>query len=296
VGKTLLKIICVALVITALLTPFVYSSLASLIVPFPWPFSRVFDRVLLLGLLIAVILFRRELKLGSLKSMLAQQKGLWLKPWLLGFGAALLGAFVILPFVVPALGLGWKFDRSIGGYFTQATKLLVAAALIGVLEEAIFRALLFKKLSLAWGFGRAALVTSALYAVLHFIAPDKSFQYSEFNLISGFEYIGAVAYGTHLMGHGAAVAGLFCVGMSLCWVFYRGGSFWICCGLHSGWVVAVKGLGVITTQLDPTMVLSTLSRRYLLVSHPLAWIMVIVVGLLIAEKWRRVAHAGVPKA
>ncbi len=133
------------------------------------------------------------------------------KETLQGFGLATL--LITVPVV-----LLW-----VGGYFTvqgialnfSLLHLLVGFFSVAVLEELIFRAILFRLLERSLGTWLAILVSSALFSAVHLLNPHADLLSTVQLLVLGLMFIAAFLYTRRL---------------------------WLCVGLHWGWNYAQGGL------------------------------------------------------
>lgn len=267
---------------SALLTPVIYSGLSWIFPEFPWPFSRVFDRVMMVVAGVFLLLYWKEFNLSDVRRYLkGKSLGDRCVDLILGFGASLLPSLVILALIVGDGQLVWA-DKSSDFYLGKAPGLLLTGIVVSLLEEGFFRVVLLNKLRLHLRPLFAISVTSALYAFVHFIAPVKSFTYSEFSWSAGFSYLIAVVERLAMPGVMEAMVGLFIVGLVLAGVIIRSSSIYLCIGLHAGWIVAAK-LSLFSTQAAPGFSFSSgVGQRYFLVADPRAWCAIILVGLLMS--------------
>lgn len=144
-----------------------------------------------------------------------------------GLGLGVLVGLTVVGGIALLGGLRWSpEDGSVAGWFTGAAGALLFLALPAAAEEALLRGYPLQALAEAWGAGKALIVTSGVFGVLHLWNP------------------GATALGTV----NVAVAGLF-LGV----VYLRTLSLWWASGAHLGWNwahgyladVPVSGLDVI---------------------------------------------------
>ena len=122
----------------------------------------------------------------------------------------------------------------------------------------------------------AALGSSAVYAVVHFIAPVKSFEYRQFDPAAGFVYLEQIFaryFDPHLY---PAMFGLLLVGLVLCYVMERTGSMFLCLGLHAGWAGGLKMVKHLAVIAPSVQVDEELGRRYFLLASPLAWCSIVL--------------------
>lgn len=284
--KALSILVITSLCAACLLTPPLYSLLLSVNPDLPWPYSRVFDRVIMLCAAVMLFVLRKEFSLGSLT--------LQLKSWsqkrskLLLLTGCILSALTSLAFLPGIIGNGeiiWREDPP--AFFPyRAVKLFFGAVIISLIEESFFRVILLNKLKERFAFLWAALLCSLVYAVVHFIAPVKSWSYPGFSLLIGFEYLTEVFERIFSIEILPALAGLILVGMVLCTAIHLTRSFYLCVGLHMGWVAAVKISSYLTTAAPGFNYSSVVGRRYFLVAEPVVWLSILLVGLFVLVVYR----------
>jgi hypothetical protein len=97
----------------------------------------------------------------------------------------------------------------------------------------------------------------------------------------GFEYLAAVFDRLLLPGVLPAFFGLFLVGVVLCIVIWRTRSLLLCLGLHAGWVIAIKLASFSTVKTANFAYAEGVGRRYFLVAEPLAWVSIVLVGVIV---------------
>ncbi|MBX7145135.1 MAG: CPBP family intramembrane metalloprotease [Oligoflexia bacterium] len=265
---------------TCLAAPLVYDLIGRVLPGHSWPFSRVFDRVILFVLVVGLIIARKRFSLNALKPFFVRgSRPDRLRDLSVGVVVALLSASALLTISVGD-ELTWA-GRSWGAVVARFPKLLVGALAVSVIEESLFRVLLFGKLARTLPVAAAAVIASLLYALAHFVTPDKSFVFVSGDALIGFEYV------AHVLAKGLdlallpAFAGLFLVGLVLCFSLMRTGSIYLGIGLHAGWVMAVKLSGFITDAAPGVSFANDLLRRYFLVARPEAWVSFLVVTMIV---------------
>lgn len=268
------------LFMASLTTPLFYEAIDMVLGESPWPFSRVYDRVAMLWIVLFLLLLRKSFDLRTLFTYVKGQCRKSQVPWLaLGLILSFLGSMLLLPQYVEGSVFVWK-DITYEKLFFRSLNVLPAALVISVIEEVFFRVVFFEKCRQHMPFLFAVIVTSMFYALVHFITPVKSWTYPGYSLFVGFEYLGAVAERIMAPGVLPAAFGLFLVGVVLCVVIYRTRSLLACIGLHSGWVLAVKIAAYMTVPNEGHTFTAGAGRRYFLVSEPYSWLLVIGVGVL----------------
>ncbi len=162
--KKFLKIILVLasiLVISALVSPFVYQLLPM------FKFQRIFHRVVMILAIVSAVLFVRV----SRKSMCERGfdfsypwKRLFMTGYAMGF-VAVCGLTVIEVFAGERSGRTFEWIRFVDMFFSG----LVGGFLIGVLEEFFFRGFIFKELEKKTGMAWALFVSCVFYSLVHFL-------------------------------------------------------------------------------------------------------------------------------
>lgn len=292
--RAIFLIFLLSIVFGALVTPVVYSALLAWNPALPWPFSRVFDRVAMLGALLFCIAYRRRFDWGELRAAFADRPvGVRVRHLAGGLVLTALVSLCVLPLVVGTGELEWR-DRTFEFFVIKVLRTLPAALLISVLEESFFRVLVFRRLLDSGRVLPAMVICSLFYAVVHFIAPVKSFAFTGFSFFIGFEYLGSVIQRMVMPESAAPFLGLFLVGMVLSHVMLKTRSLYLCIGLHAGWVLAVK-MALHATQLAPGFQFaSPFEQRYFLVSQPFGWVAVGLVWLVLVAIFRNSRPAAAP--
>lgn len=266
---------------SAFLTPAVFSACLALFPTFPWPFSRVYDRVAMLVAALLIFFYRKEFQLREVRELAARElNGAGAVRVFYPFILALVTSVALLPLFVDGQRVMWNVQDS-SYYFMKAGKVLAGALLVGVIEEVFFRFLLLKTLIARFSFLTSAFLSSVLYASVHFIRPDKSWEYPGFGLTVGLDYLIAVV---RQILEGEVLfpwIGLLVVGLVLCTVVHRTKSIAVCIGLHAGWIAAVKVATFSTSFSDAFRQQMGGGGRFFLVSQPFSWLAVLAVGLLV---------------
>ena len=137
-----------------------------------------------------------------------------------------------------------------GKFLSKAVVPAVAAPLV---EEWLFRGLLlglWLRFAKPWS---AALGTSLVFAVLHFLKPPDGYEIVEpGHPLAGFELLGKILlHFTQPEFFVTEFATLFAVGMILAWARLRTGALWFSIGLHAGWVLAFKTFNLLYVAVVP---------------------------------------------
>jgi membrane protease YdiL (CAAX protease family) len=216
------------------------------------PFSRFFDRCLLVSaLLLLPRLFRR---IKTLRSVTYVGN--------VDFGARISwrsAASQMLIACVISGGMLWTLGavlQAAGAYAprthhpelgTLLAKILIPAAAASLLEEWLFRGLL---LGLWLRFSRPAAAcvgTSVLFAFLHFLKPpDGALIANPADVFAGFDLLGKILlHFTDPLFFVTDFATLLVAGLILAWARVRTGALWFSIGLHAGWILVFKGFNLL---------------------------------------------------
>lgn len=230
----LLILVLVLLLLTAVLSPWIALGLADL--GFPFKFSRVWNRVLQVLLVIALVLGWRRLDLGGLRDIGFRRDG-WQRDLgqglAIGFGGVMVGLFAC--WLGNALVPDLRF--SIPKTAWKALVGLAAAIAVGVGEEALFRGVLLRRLSADTGRVAGVLITTTIYAVVHALRPGGS---RDVHAWAGVERILALFAPLGEPSAFASVAGLFGLGLVLAMARFGSGSLWLPIGIHAAWVAVFR--------------------------------------------------------
>jgi len=216
-------------------------------------FTVYFSRTILLVLLILILPGLRWMGFKNWHDLGLEKNLNWKRDWFCGMslGSILLGlTFAILFFVSPNIALDERF------YFSRLFENLIAALLIAVIEELLFRGVLFgilrKQLNLAF----ALTALSVFFALIHFARPpqigmagENIFWYSGFFIITSlFEPC------LHLGQILGSFTTLFLVSAVLCYCVFKTNSLFFSMGLHAGWVFIIKSFqSAVVWRIQPTL-------------------------------------------
>ena len=282
-------ILFLTLLLTCAITPAIYSLIISLWPDFSYPFSRVYNRVLLVNLILFLLLFRRKVNLSEIISPFKHGDfklniGWLAKGCLLSFVLSLSASLLLL-----YSGEVMLKEFKPQDLLHRILKTVPTALIVSFIEEGIFRIVIFVSFIRYIGIYLAAIFSSFIYAVVHFITPDRSFEYPGFSLSIGFEYLAVVFERLMMPGVVFGVIGLFLIGIVLCFAFVRSGSIYLSIGLHMGWIFISKLTSVYLVFQPVAGIPSGLGSRYFLVAQPLAWLSIVVVGAALFFLSRKVS-------
>jgi membrane protease YdiL (CAAX protease family) len=263
-----------------LFTPIVYSTIRFFYPAVAWPFSRVFDRVAMFFALILIYWQRHTFHLSLIKPYLIQGSfNRRVNLILVGVFLSLLPSIGALLIILADSKLRWgNFSYSLLAW--KMFTVVPAALIISFIEEITFRIILLGALLKRLPVWLAASVSSALYALVHFISPVKDFAYPKFEALAGVRYAEEVILRILSPGSFEAAIGLFLVGILLCSVIQRSTSLFLCIGLHTGWVIILKFARFTTRAEGDFRFASGIGERYFLVAESIGWASIILVGIL----------------
>ena len=159
---------------------------------------------------------------------------------------------------------------------------------VGFIEETFFRGALFSAVRKRGGGTAAAIVlTSLLFAALHFLKPQPFPPDAEVTLATSLTSLGGGFSALFQLENLDSFVALFLVGVFLGLVRHRSGHIAWCIGLHAGWVLVIR-LAHKYTWEDPASPLQFLVGEYDGVTGWLAagWIGVLALGVALWPKRR----------
>ena len=161
----------------ALLAPWVWKAAQELRAAFPGgfvdraldhPFPRIVHRCLLITALAGLWPLSRALGMHSWAAL-----GLTGRPWGpglvrgLAWGALAFAVVVLVELLAGVRDL--RPDLTPGALLRKLGEGMLAGVLVGLLEEVLFRGVVYGGLRPAWGVARAAVASAALYSTVHFL-------------------------------------------------------------------------------------------------------------------------------
>ncbi len=239
---------------------------AALLAPFAWKavfsdwaflkflnehddFHRYFNRCLLALALLGLGLLCRFTGIQSFSEIgWDKSKDRW--PWLgkgLLLGVASLTAAAALPLLLEARTLAVPTAAS--DWVRHAFNALAAGIIVAMMEETLFRGVLFGLLRRDFDWRWAALLGSLFFAAMHFL--DQKPDIREINWNSGFAAIPAMV---HDFGNDpywpAKFINLTLAGIILCGLWQRTGNLFCAIGVHAGWIFCLKTNGFLTRSTE----------------------------------------------
>jgi membrane protease YdiL (CAAX protease family) len=223
------------LALTAVASP----PVATLLDVFGWGgnFSRAYNRVFEVLLVVWLVARRRQLGLGTAQAIGFRRSG-WARDAFTGFAVGLAGLSLGLLFC------WWQGGLVPGLRYEQASQVVrntlqgfVSAAVVGTFEEVIFRGVLLRRLSLDFGRAIGFLLTTALYAAVHLLHPRSS---TAHDMLAGVrrtvEILAPLADPANL----PTFVAMFAFGLILAVARLRSGSLWLPIGIHAAFVAVFR--------------------------------------------------------
>jgi membrane protease YdiL (CAAX protease family) len=227
----LVAVVVGLLALTTVASPLVASALHA--AGFRFTFSRVYNRVFEVALVVALALGWRWLDLGG-----AREWGLRSPRWRrdLAAGLAIGVAGLAIGLALAWLGGGVVPDLRYDPAKTvrKATLGVLAALLVGVSEETLFRGILLRRFVRDLGSSRGLVVTTLVYALLHALRGGG--RITTTGTMAGWARTASLfaPLGDPVVWPG--LVGLFLLGLMLAWLRVRTGSLWPSIGVHAAWV------------------------------------------------------------
>ena len=170
----------------------------------------------------------------------------------LTLGVATLGSLALFMFltgrrVVCVLDPATSIPLAVVGYALSAT-------VVGVFEETVARGILFRLWARVWGAVVAALVSSARFALAHFLYPDDAaFRIPGFWSAVGSLGLSVLRPDTSDAAFYIRLLNLTFLGLALCAMVRLTGSIWLAVGAHAGWVWSIKLNNLLTDAVPPPL-------------------------------------------
>ena len=252
------------------------------------PFPRFVDRSLLLIALLALWPFLRSLGIERWRDVGLGQSSRAGRLLGQGLSVGLLSLAVGIALLFIAGVRSFNSSRTGGQMLTHFINAAAAAAAVAMLEELLFRGALFTGLKRVYRWPIALLLSSALYALVHFFrrpeASPEVYYWSGLALLPrmmrGFGDVNSLV---------PAFFSLLLAGAILTLAYEKTGSLYFSIGLHAGWVFWLKSFSFFTEQRDPSTALWGTDK---LVDGWLAFFVLLGTGLLIYI-WRPIRDDGV---
>ncbi|QHI68652.1 CPBP family intramembrane glutamic endopeptidase [Tichowtungia aerotolerans] len=251
----LLLIFCAAPLLAALVSPWIYMAVQSRAAEvmqwvhqseaagtnlfwadiadsvFTSPFRRVNDRIVLILVLGLLAPAYRLSGMGGRADFGIPKRRDWLR--LFGIGLIVAAASMLIVYAIGLFAGVYGPVNVDGDVVSELLKIIIGMLLIGVIEEILFRGFILTAFRKSFGPVAAVLLSSALFAAVHFIKPAEP-------EITNRWFSGFLLFSHPFSGAGSTfwpeVCTLFCMGTVLATLSTWTRSVYICIGLHAGWV------------------------------------------------------------
>jgi len=279
--------LALGLATAVIIAPFAAAGVAA--AGFHFPFPRIFDRTVMVTLLVALLSFARPLRLFELlRAGFARPRAN-----LVRVGAGLLLALVA---VAALFGIAAYIcsGRSIPyrEIAARASSFVVAAIVIGIVEEGFFRAFLLAGMERDFGSGGAVFISSAIYAMAHVVRSPAHYYLIGVHPGAGLRDLAeSVIRLTHPVAAFPELLGLFLLGAVLGEAFLLSRTVYFSIGMHVGFVLGAKSWPAIADS--GIRVPRWLAGRgpLPLIGSPAAWAMAVALMLLLPTLMGRPAPA-----
>ena len=163
---------------------------------------------------------------------------------LLGFGSLAVVATIVLAAHVRRLDP----NLAVGTFLVKLAEAAATAVSVSLLEELLFRGAIFGAFRKVWDWRAALLLSSLLYAILHFLAPAEIA--GPIRWTSGLELLPRKLSGfgdRHVLV--PAIFSLTLAGVMLGLAYQRSGNLYFSVGLHAGWIFWLRCYDLLTSPL-----------------------------------------------
>ncbi|MDQ8204384.1 CPBP family intramembrane glutamic endopeptidase [Pelagicoccus sp. SDUM812003] len=215
------------------------------------PYPKFFDRARWVSVLFLLPYLFVKCRITSFRAIgfakpFAATFGLW-------FVSGIAMIFIIYGFNTATGAFAINPEWSAGLLLKKADDAILAALLIGTLEEIVFRGLVFRMFYTAMKPLPALLCSSFFFALLHFKTPEFALGHLAPSEI-GAAQAAQIAFGTAVAVFTEFdlkyLLAIFLVGVALHQVFLLGRNLWASIAIHAGWVFTIKlfGSAFVTTD------------------------------------------------
>jgi membrane protease YdiL (CAAX protease family) len=268
----------VACITAILLTPFACEGIILVFQKLLYPFARVFDRVFLIALMLALFM-RRKTFFQSKMSLLMYKTSDYKKALFCFLLATITGTLYF--FLLYKEGVLTWFPRDSFYLFRKGILLLPTAMLIASIEEFIFRMLFLTILIKRFNIIFAFVAVNLVYATVHFIQPVKTFRYESYDFLAGFSYFKILIVNAYPPSIIWGIIGLFIIGVALSIMYFRSKVLLLSITYHAGLIVSVKISTFIFVVSNTAISSSGLGTRYYMLADWRLWALVLLNALCI---------------
>ncbi|MFH1968959.1 MAG: lipopolysaccharide kinase InaA family protein [Verrucomicrobiota bacterium] len=169
---------------------------------------------------------------------------------------------------------------SLTSILIKVVALLLSALVVGFFEETVVRGILFRVLARIWRAWPAAVLSSLIFAVAHFIEPSQeAFIGTSFLSVTQAVFVSTFTMFWQTPSLGLQFINLSLLGIVLCAFVIRTKTIWLSVGAHVAWVWMIKLHGSITMFYPPAPLVAWLGKRNDFMDSILATVM--LTGLLV---------------
>jgi CAAX protease family protein len=199
-------------------------------------FESYFHRAVLIAALILLWPLLRALRIGSWRGLALEKNPRAGADLAIGFAIAVI-PFLCCGAVIIALHI---YSLRHAFLWQKMPTVLVAASIVPVLEELLFRGFILGVLLRSFSRLGALVLTSGLFSIVHFLkSPDQPTPNDAVRWFSGFD---SIAHSFGQFGDPMLLAAgfltLFALGCILADARLQTSSLWLPIGLHAGWIFA----------------------------------------------------------
>ena len=265
------------LLFSAILAPVLHNFL-------PYSFQRIFNRIVMVSALLAVLVFVR-----FRKEMFVHFGMDWRKDSLRLFWTGFLTvAGVLVLFMAIQLVSGNAYvslrDYTWQRWVYKILSCLGGALLIGIMEEFFFRGFIFTSLRdkvLRGSVPLAMVATSLFYASIHFVSVRKPVISPDPGFMDSLRMIAAPLQSfADWQAVWPAAIGLFLFGMVLNYCVVRTRSLYASVGLHAGAVLFVRTVGLFISFMEKNVLLWSTKKVY---DGALGWVCLLLTGWILSK-------------
>jgi len=238
----------------ALLAPWLWKAVQTLAVQLPafqnlaaYPFHLYVNRSLLGLALIGLWPLLRSLGVSACRDVgLVNPDGQG-RNFSYGFALGFASLAAVALVVLAAGARELNSDELTGRWLEKISGAALTAGVVAVLEEVLFRGAIFGALRKAFRWRTAALISSVIYALVHFFSHPPSPSEIRWNsglsvlptMLSGFVEVEKVVPG---------FLNLALAGVLLALAYQHTGNLYFSIGLHAGWIFWLKSYGFLTRE------------------------------------------------
>ncbi len=254
------------------------------------PFPRIFDRTVMVTLLLAILWSAGEFEIGPRLARgfagLAENLPRAARGFIIAMIA--LGILGIL-----AVALGGRALLNVRELLFHFPKYVIAATVIAIIEEGFFRAFLLDGMEGDFGEAGAVAASSAVYALAHLLRSPTRFYVAGLDTTAGVRsLLGALAQLANLHSALPPLIGLFLIGLILGEGFALTGTVYYSLGIHAGLIVGLRSWRATVTDRDALPAWLFGYGRFPLVSGVAGWLIAAAILALLRPLARGAGRDG----